>query len=94
VRSIADHPLVLMRELGLRISLASDDPALLGHDLSDVYRLTQRARHLSDAELASIARESADSAFADDDVKKSAALEIERWLVHARRRDQEASSGR
>ena len=62
VPSLDQHPLARMLELGLNISINSDDPAYFGGYVGDNYVRVAEALQLSRGDLATIARNSLDSA--------------------------------
>lgn len=63
VDRIEDHPLARMLELGLNVSIHSDDPAYFGGYIADCYRATATGLRLSANELKLIADNSLASAF-------------------------------
>lgn len=65
VPSLAEHPLARLRDAGLRISLATDDPGLFGSDLVEEYVGAATAFGWSYAELATFADDSLNQSFAD-----------------------------
>jgi adenosine deaminase len=62
VPSLDQHPLARMLELGLNVSINSDDPAYFGGYIGDNYVRVAEALRLSRDELATIARNSLGSA--------------------------------
>ena len=66
---IEDHPIERLRAAGVRVSVNTDDPALLGTSLVDEYRLCQTAFGWSDAVLRDIAATSIDASFANPATK-------------------------
>ncbi|MBX7081056.1 MAG: adenosine deaminase [Nannocystaceae bacterium] len=65
-RSIAEHPLPRLREAGVEVVLATDDPALFGVELVDEYLRCAAAFGWGEAELAALARASLAHAVLDD----------------------------
>src|SRR5215207_4501664 len=65
-RDLAEHPLPTMMREGLLVSINSDDPAYFGGDVADNYRAVEKALALDAAQLATLARNSFESAFATD----------------------------
>ncbi|OMH28484.1 adenosine deaminase [Motiliproteus sp. MSK22-1] len=70
VDDMSDHPLRRMLELGLKVTINSDDPAYFGGYLNDNYRAVEQALSLSVEQLGLIARNSFESAFVKNDVKQ------------------------
>jgi adenosine deaminase len=66
VPDLADHPLRRMLELGLCVTVNSDDPAYFGGYVAENYRATASALGLSDQELVALARNSFIASFLDD----------------------------
>ncbi|MGH9894306.1 MAG: adenosine deaminase, partial [bacterium] len=63
VSSLDQHPLKKMLDLGLNVSVNSDDPAYFGGYLGDNYLRTSQALGLTREELKTIAENSLASAF-------------------------------
>lgn len=63
VDTMAEHPLPIMREAGLVLTLNSDDPAYFGGYLGDNYAAVQAQFALTDDELAVFAAESLRASF-------------------------------
>lgn len=66
VKDMADHPIDRMLALGLRATINSDDPAYFGGYVAANYRAVARSRHLSRADLVTLARNSFLGSFMDD----------------------------
>lgn len=69
VPDLAAHPLRRMLELGLCVTVNSDDPAYFGGYVGENYRATAAALALSDADVLALARNSFTAAFLDDDAR-------------------------
>jgi adenosine deaminase len=78
-RSIDEHPIERLRRAGVRVSVNTDDPVLLGTSLEREYGLCQAAFGWSDAVLKSVARTSIDASFAADAVKSRLREALDRW---------------
>lgn len=63
VRQMDRHPLRAMIDRGLLVTINSDDPAYFGGYLNENYRAVQQALHLTDGELAQLARNSFNASF-------------------------------
>jgi adenosine deaminase len=63
VARLEDHPLRRMLELGLNVSIHSDDPAYFGGYLDDNFAAVREALDLSPEDLATLASNSMSSAF-------------------------------
>ncbi len=70
VRRLEDHPLRDMLQLGLNVSINSDDPSYFGGYIGANYERTQAALELSDEELAGIARNSMKATFLPEEEKQ------------------------
>ncbi len=75
------HPLRTMLELGLRVSINSDDPAYFGGYIGQNYIETAAALGLSRDEVAEIARISLDSTFVDDATKTGMLDSLDRYVA-------------
>lgn len=76
VDDIADHPLPVMLQRGLNVSVNSDDPAYFGGYLDDNVTAVRDALGLDAAALATLARNSVTASFADDTRKAELLAEI------------------
>jgi adenosine deaminase len=63
VRDMVDHPIRRMLDLGLRVTINSDDPAYFGGYVSDNYRAIAAAGHVRREDLITLARNSFLGAF-------------------------------
>jgi adenosine deaminase/aminodeoxyfutalosine deaminase len=63
VASLADHPLKTYYDLGLMVTLNTDDPELFGASLNGEYQLAQDVFGFTDAQLAQLARNSFAASF-------------------------------
>ena len=70
VDSLSDHPLPRMLELGLNVSINSDDPAYFGGYVGDNYDRVASDLSLGEEELATIAANSIRSSFLDENAKE------------------------
>ncbi|WP_405814166.1 adenosine deaminase [Streptomyces sp. NBC_01390] len=80
VRDTKEHPLPRILESGVRCSLGSDDPLLLGTSLLAEYRLARSQLELVDSQLAALARTSIQSSGAPDHILTRALHGIDAWL--------------
>lgn len=81
VPSMARHPLPRLLEAGIPCSLNADDPIFFGTGLLDEYERCRAELHLSDEQLAGIARASVEASGAGDELKASACAGIDAWLA-------------
>ena len=79
--SLAVHPFPALRRAGVVVTLNSDDPAMFGGWLTDVYAAAREAWALDDADLATIARTAVDASFADEAIREDLRRAIEAWLA-------------
>jgi adenosine deaminase len=67
--SIAAHPIERLRTAGVRVSVNTDDPALLGASLVGEYQLCRQAFGWSDETTRAVARTSIEASFAPAEIK-------------------------
>lgn len=79
--TLADHPFDRLRRAGVVVTLNSDDPAMFGSWLGDVYQVGRETWGYDDGQLAAIARTGVTASFADDEVKSGLLREIDGWLA-------------
>jgi adenosine deaminase len=77
--SIQDHPIEKLRAAGVRVSVNTDDPALLGASLVGEYALCRHTFGWTDAITKSVAQTSIDASFASADVKMKLSEELKNW---------------
>jgi adenosine deaminase len=68
--SLDDHPLGALREAGVRITLASDDPPYFGATIGGEYALARQRFGMDDAQLREVTRVAIGASFAEDAAKK------------------------
>ncbi len=79
--ALADLPLGVLREAGVPVALASDDPLLFGTSLAGQYAIARDAVGLTDAQLAALARESVRASAAPPEVAAHLLAGIDTWLA-------------
>ena len=83
VPTLADHPLKRMLELGLNVSINSDDPAYFGGYVGENYRQTAAALELSDHDIVTLARNSFRSSFLIPEARSDALAAIDAWCANS-----------
>jgi adenosine deaminase len=63
--SFDEHPLPALRDAGVRVTLASDDPPYFGASVGGEYRVARECFGLSDEELRAITRTAIEAGFAE-----------------------------
>jgi adenosine deaminase/aminodeoxyfutalosine deaminase len=69
-KSLEQHPLRRYFERGVRVTLASDDPAMFGTSLAREFQLAHQAFGFSEAELERLARASFEGSFLPEEKKR------------------------
>ncbi len=77
--SIGQHPVEKLRQAGVRFSLNTDDPGLLGTDLPSEYSLVAASFGWDDSTLKQVARTSIEASFANADLKSGLLQQLARW---------------
>jgi len=75
------HPLKMMLDRGLVVTVNSDDPAYFGGYVNDNYYAARQALALSDEELALIARNSFGASFLDDATMEKYIAEVDAYVA-------------
>ncbi len=83
VEDMTAHPLKMMLDRGLMVTVNSDDPAYFGGYVNDNYLAVRQALALSNEELALIARNSFEAAFLDAATKAKYLAEVETYVKDA-----------
>lgn len=81
VPSPAEHPLPLMIDAGLAVTLSTDMPAVTGRTLADEYAAVREIFGATDAELATLAAAAVDASFAPATLKAELHADITTWLT-------------
>jgi len=69
--SFKDHPLRLFYDMGLKVTLNSDDPPFFHSSLAYEYEMASTEMGFSDAELDKMTRTALEAAFIDEETRKS-----------------------
>jgi adenosine deaminase len=77
--SIHEHPIEKLRKAGVRVSVNTDDPALLGASLIGEYELCTQAFGWTDDITKSVARTSIEASFANPDLKAHLLHALSGW---------------
>jgi adenosine deaminase len=77
--SIQEHPIERLRAAGVRVSVNTDDPALLGASLVGEYSLCRQAFGWTDDITKAIARTSIEASFAHENVKVDLLKALDSW---------------
>lgn len=77
--SIEAHPIERLRAAGVRVSVNTDDPALLGASLVGEYSLCRQAFGWTDEVTRAVARTSIEASFANANVKTGLLEALARW---------------
>ncbi|MGF1631514.1 MAG: adenosine deaminase [Kiloniellaceae bacterium] len=83
VNDMTAHPLKMMIDRGLVVTVNSDDPAYFGGYMNDNYYAVRQALALSDEELAMIARNSFGASFLDEATKAKYIAEVDAYVASA-----------
>ena len=83
VDDMTAHPLKMMLDRGLMVTVNSDDPAYFGGYMNDNYIAVRQALDLSNEELALIARNSFAASFLDETTKAAYIAEVEAYAKTA-----------
>ena len=79
VADLKDHPLKKMMDLGLKVTINSDDPAFFGGQVNENYIQIQKALDLSKEDLYQLAKNSFQYSFLDEQTKRKYLLELETY---------------
>ncbi len=77
--SIREHPIESLRTAGVRVSVNTDDPALLSATLAGEYQLCRTAFGWSDEVTKAVARTSIEASFANADIRKKLLQKLKDW---------------
>jgi aminodeoxyfutalosine deaminase len=83
VADLAEHPLPLFVDAGVKVTINSDDPPMFGTTLNKEYAVAADLLGLDDAGLAELARAAVRESWAPDDVKTRILGEIDAYVATA-----------
>ncbi|HEV2261015.1 MAG TPA: adenosine deaminase [Candidatus Rubrimentiphilum sp.] len=83
VASLQDHPLKRMLHAGLLATCNSDDPAYFGGYVADNFAAVRSALAMSDDELITLARNSFEASFIDDETKRRYVAQVDEMVTAA-----------
>jgi adenosine deaminase len=70
VRTIEEHPLKKLFDLGVKVTINSDDPEVLDTNLNNEYRIAHEVLGMSMGDIAVCNRNAYEASFIPDDEKK------------------------
>ncbi|MFE9063388.1 adenosine deaminase [Streptomyces violaceusniger] len=79
VDRLEDHPLPAMLDAGLLVTVNSDDPAYFGGYVDDNFTAIRDALGLDEATLRTLARNSFEAAFLDEETRAAYLKEVDGW---------------
>jgi adenosine deaminase len=79
VPSLAEHPLPVLVEAGVPVTINSDDPPMFDTTLNQEYEVARELLGLDDAGVADLARTAVRASFADEPVKDAILAEIDAY---------------
>lgn len=85
--SIADHNLKQMLDLGLCVTVNSDDPAYFGGYVAENFRAVQEGLHLQEDDIYELARNSFRASFLPSEKKRELLEELDGYFVARSERD-------
>jgi adenosine deaminase len=77
--SMQAHPIDRLRRAGVRVSVNTDDPSLLGTNLPQEYAVARAAYGWTDDDLRDVARTSIEASFADATIKAALSSALSGW---------------
>ena len=80
VPSLAEHPLPVLVEAGVPVTINSDDPPMFDTTLNQEYEVARELLGLDDAGVADLARTAVRASFADEPVKDAILAEIDAYV--------------
>ena len=80
VKDLTKHPLKLMMDKGLFVTLNSDDPAYFGGYVNENYLAIQQALDLTEEDIIQLAKNSFEASFLDEADKKKYISQIDKFV--------------
>ena len=79
IKKMEDHPVKKMMEKGMLVTVNSDDPAYFGGYMNENYRAVADALNLTKKDIYTLARNSFEASFIDDDHKKELTGKLDKF---------------
>lgn len=92
-KTMADHNLKHLLDLGLCVTVNSDDPAYFGGYIAENYLAVQEALHLRHHDLYCLARNAFQATFLPQTAKQRFLEELEAFMAHAARQAMHSAPG-
>lgn len=73
------HPIDKLRSAGVKVTINTDDPSLLETSLNDEYLICMKTFGWSKSDLFSLAKNSFDACFANEDIKSTGVKSLNEW---------------
>jgi adenosine deaminase len=77
------HPLDRLRRAGVRVSINTDDPSLLGTNLLQEYEIARASYGWTEDVLREVARTSIEASFARPDIKERLRGNLSEWRLRS-----------
>jgi adenosine deaminase len=81
IRSLKQHPLKIMLDKGLLVTINSDDPAYFGGYIEENYLAISEALNLSKQDISRLANNSFMASFLDEETKKQMVKKVHKYSV-------------
>lgn len=81
VSDLRNHPIKKMLDLGLKVTVNSDDPAYFGGYMNDNFIAITEALNLSENDLYNISKNSIEVSFANDIRKDEILAKLDSWII-------------
>jgi aminodeoxyfutalosine deaminase len=82
VASLAEHPLPILVDAGVPVTISSDDPSMFGTTLNNEYAVAADLLGLDEVGVVALARDAVTLSFAEPALKQRLLAEIESTLAH------------
>jgi adenosine deaminase len=80
VATVADHPVLRLLRDGVRVTLNTDDPGIMGIDLDDEWRVARDEIGFDEQDLAAVTNAALEASFLPDEVKRDVRARHFGWL--------------
>jgi adenosine deaminase len=80
---VSEHPVIALRDRGVLVTVSSDDPPFMKHDLVENYVAIAEAFDLGRDDIAALARNSFIASYCGDDERSNYLSKLDHWLTDA-----------
>jgi adenosine deaminase len=80
---VSEHPVIALRDKGVLVTISSDDPPFMKHNLVETFMAVAEAFDLGEVDVADLARNSFIASYCGEDERRGYLSKLDDWLAAA-----------